>query len=719
MTHVGRFLGVAPVVVAFAATAGWSHAQQAPVTAEAPCTPTDVRGAAPDADLYCIELFHAPDFPTPTGRAELGRVESLFGTRVSADGHHQFAVTLDLTGLPEPAAIGPYSTYVAWVTTPQLRPIVNLGEVTNGRRTVGRVGFDKFLILVTAEATPDTERWTGRIVLRGISASMRMEPEDLLQLTGIMANRRPISAPASGGPAPEPHPAVEMMPGVGDLRPGTRPYLPENPPDGPPPEARPGDVVTLPDGGTLDLEAGLVTRSLNGRTFTMFGFNGQYPGPLIRVPQDATITVNFTNKIDLPTAIHWHGIRLENRYDGVPGVTQDPVAPGATFEYRIHFPDAGIYWYHPHHREDIQQDLGLYGNLRVDARDPAYYGPANREEVLILDDLLVADGGLVPFGRETATHAMMGRFGNLLLVNGEPDYRLSVNQGEVVRFFLTNVSNTRTFNLSFGDAAVKLVASDVGKFERESWAESVVIAPAERYVVDVLFTQTGEVPLTNAVHGIDHVYGNYFPDATTLGRVTVGPSPAEPSHAESFERLREHDDVITDIDRYRDDFDRPVDHRLLFTLEIGALPYPLETLLNLDASFFNPVEWSGTMPRMNWVTTADQVHWIVRDLDTGLENTDIDWAFRMGDRVKIRLRNDRTAIHAMQHPIHLHGQRFLVLSQDGVANGNLVWKDTLLLPVGSTADILLEVSNPGLWMLHCHIAEHLESGMKMVFDVSP
>ena len=707
------------VVVACAAIARSSRAQQAPVTPEAPCAPTDVRSAALDGDLYCIELFHTPDFPTPAGRAELGRLQSLFGTRVSADGHHQFEVTLDLEGLPEPAVIGPYSTYVAWVTTPQLRPIVNLGEVTNGRQTVGPVGFDKFLILVTAEAAPDVESWTGRIVLRGISASMRMEPEDLLQLTGIMANRRPMNAPASGWLAPEPHPAVEMMPGVGDLRPATRPYLPDTSADGAVPEARPRDVVTLPDGGTLDLEAGLVTRSLNGRTFTMFGFNGQYPGPLIRVPQDATITVNFTNKIDLPTAIHWHGIRLENRYDGVPGVTQDPVAPGETFEYRIHFPDAGIYWYHPHHREDIQQDLGLYGNLRVDAPDPAYYGPANREEVLILDDLLVADGGLVPFGRETATHAMMGRFGNLLLVNGEPDYRLSVNRGEVVRFFLTNVSNTRTFNLSFGDAAVKLVASDIGRFERESWAESVVIAPAERYVVDVLFTQAGVVPLTNAVYGIDHVYGNFFPDATTLGRVAVDQSAADPSHAESFERLREHEDVIADIDRYRDDFDRPVDHRLLFTLEIGALPYPLETLLNLDASFFNPVEWSGTMPRMNWVTTADQVHWVVRDLDTGLENTDIDWAFRMGDRVKIRLRNDRAAIHAMQHPIHLHGQRFLVVSQDGVANNNLVWKDTLLLPVGSTADILLEVSNPGRWMLHCHIAEHLESGMKMVFDVSP
>ena len=675
--------------------------------------------AGPDTDLYCIELFHRPDFPAASGRAELGRVPSPFGTRVSTDGHHEFDVAVVIGGLPDPSSIGPYTTYVAWATTPLLRPMINLGPVGNGRAELGRVGFDKFLILITAEVSADGDTYQGRLVLRGISASMRMEPEDLLQLTGIVGNRG--AAEASDWLAPPPHPLVEMMPGVGDLRPPVEPYAPAAPDGGPAPLARPRDVVRLPDGGTLDLEAGVVTRTINGRTFTMFGFNGQYPGPLIRVPQDATITVNFTNRLDLPTAIHWHGVRLDNRYDGVPGVTQDPVPPGEGFRYRIHFPDAGLYWYHPHHREDIQQDLGLYGNMRVDARDPAYYGPANREEVLLLDDLLTtADGAaLVPHGRERATHALMGRFGNLLLVNGEPEYRLAVDRGAVVRFFLTNVSNTRTFNLSFGDAPIKLVASDVGKFERETWVDSVVIAPAERYIVEVRFPEAGAVALINGVQSIDHVYGNFFPEATPLGRVMVRETPARPDHATSFDTLRAHDEVVADIDRYRDDFDRPVDHRLLLTLAVDELPYPLETLLNLDSSFFNPVEWSGTMPRMNWVTTTDQVQWILRDEDTGHENLDIDWSFRLGDRVKIRLRNDRTAVHAMQHPIHLHGQRFLVLAQDGVANDNLVWKDTTLVPVGSTADILLELSNPGRWMLHCHIAEHLESGMSLVFDVSP
>ncbi len=105
------------------------------------------------------------------------------------------------------------------------------------------------------------------------------------------------------------------------------------------------------------------------------------------------------------------------------------------------------------------------------------------------------------------------------------------------------------------------------------------------------------------------------------------------------------------------------------------------------------------------------------DAASGAENTDISWSFRVGDVVKIRLHNDRGAFHAMQHPLHIHGQRFLVLEQNGEPNQNLVWKDTVLLPAGSTTDILLELSNPGRWIVHCHISEHLESGMKFVFDV--
>ena len=123
------------------------------------------------------------------------------------------------------------------------------------------------------------------------------------------------------------------------------------------------------------------------------------------------------------------------------------------------------------------------------------------------------------------------------------------------------------------------------------------------------------------------------------------------------------------------------------------------------------------MPMMNWASTASQVRWLLRDPETGKENTDVEWTFRVGDVVKLRLVNERTSFHAMQHPIHVHGQRFLVLAVNGVPNDDLVWKDTALIPVGSVVDILLELTNPGRWMLHCHIAEHLSAGMMTAFTV--
>ena len=319
------------------------------------CPVLDVRGPAADPDLYCIELIHAPDFPRASGYVELTPSASPFGASVTVDGHHRFDLAVHLAGLPDPAVLGDYGGYVAWATTPRLRPIVNLGPVANGRTTVGPVDLDKFLVLVTAESDPGAAAWEGRIVLRGTSAGMRMEPEDLLALTGMVGGAAP-PPPARGWRRPPMHPSVAMMPGVGRLTPPVDPFLPST--AAPLPAARPREIVRLGDGGTLDLEAGLVRRTIDGRTFTMYGFNGQYPGPLIHVPQDATITVNVTNRLSLPTAVHWHGIRLENRFDGVPGLTQDPIAPGGTFQYRIHFPDAGLYWYHPHHREDVQQGPG-------------------------------------------------------------------------------------------------------------------------------------------------------------------------------------------------------------------------------------------------------------------------------------------------------------------------------------------------------------------------
>ena len=479
-------------------------------------------------------------------------------------------------------------------------------------------------------------------------------------------------------------------------------------------------VVQLANGDTFDLEAGLVRRTINGRTFVMYGFNGQYPGPLIRTAQNATIIVRFRNATALPTTVHWHGVRLENRFDGVPGVTQEIVAPGGRFTYRVHFPDAGIYWYHPHHREDITQDLGLYGNMMVSSPDPSYFNPVNAEEVVMLDDLLVDDTGLFPYGEEHATHALMGRFGNIMLMNGEPEYGIEARRGDVVRFFLTNVSNTRVFNLGFDGAHVKVIGSDVGLYEREAFVETVVIAPAERYIVEVRFDQPGAIAITNSIQAIDHFRGEFVPRVDTLGVVRVADAMTAESHAAAFQTLRTNADVIADIDRYRPQFDRAVDRTLELGVDIGALPLPVLQMMAIDTFYYHPLEWNESMPMMNYISTGADVRWFVRDAATGRENMAIDdWRFTVGDVVRLRIANRVAGLHPMHHPIHLHGQRFLVLERDGVRNTNFVWKDTAVIPLGSTIDLLVEMSNPGDWMLHCHVAEHLETGMKMVFRVTP
>ena len=125
------------------------------------------------------------------------------------------------------------------------------------------------------------------------------------------------------------------------------------------------------------------------------------------------------------------------------------------------------------------------------------------------------------------------------------------------------------------------------------------------------------------------------------------------------------------------------------------------------------------MVEVNRVTTPENMRWKLVDRDTGAENTDIDWTFKVGDQVKIRLMNEMAGDHPMHHPFHIHGAgRFLVLSRDGSPEPNLVWKDTVLVRTGEEVDILLDVTHPGEWMAHCHIAEHHEANMMLNFTVT-
>jgi FtsP/CotA-like multicopper oxidase with cupredoxin domain len=514
-----------------------------------------------------------------------------------------------------------------------------------------------------------------------------------------------------------------MMPGLEGVRPSGATFVPGE--GGAPAstlaEAAASQERRVADGDTVTLEATLVRRTIGGHTIAMYAFNGQAPGPLLRVRQGATIFVRFHNATDRPATIHWHGVRVANRYDGSPDATQPPLAPGASFVYAVHCPDAGIFWYHDHVREDIGQPMGLYGNLIVDPPTPSG-SAATRIVPLILGDLLLDGDSVVPFGADAPNFALMGRFGNVVLVNGDPHWQLTVATGEVVRLLLTNASSARTYNVSVGTAPMKLIASDQGAYLHEVMVPSIVIAPGERYVVDVRFDRPGDVALVNEVQTIDHFLGEFIPQVDTLGHVLVA-GPARPaaaaSSAAAFAVLHEDSAAARDVARFRPEFDRAPDEEIVLTTAITDLPIPVMQFMSVDTLFRPALEWTDGMSDMNWVATGREVRWIIRDRRSGLEDMAINWHFHQGSVIKIRVFNDPRSLHPMDHPLHLHGQRFLVVARDGTPNPYLVWKDTAIIPVGSTVDLLVDLSNPGTWMLHCHIGEHLAAGMMAALTVDP
>ena len=465
------------------------------------------------------------------------------------------------------------------------------------------------------------------------------------------------------------------------------------------------EIVELRDGGSFDLKAGPVRKRLGEAVVRMLAYNGSIPGPTLRVSQGSEVTINFTNEADVETTVHWHGLRLDNRYDGVPHAhhrgMQAPIPIGGGFTYKLRFPDPGIYWYHPHVREDYTQELGLYANIIVAPSDPAYWVPVNRELPLMLDDILLKGDDIAPFSQTESNRTAMGRYGNVMLVNGETDYAMEARRGEVVRLYLTNTANVRPFNFRIPGARMKLVGGDNGRVEREQLVAEVLIAPSERAIIDVLFEQVGQFRLEHRTPE----------QAYTLGTVTVHEWPIERSYVREFSALRTSPELVSERARLEADLERPPDKTLALVAEMPGMKHHGEGHAHVD------IEWEDTMKLHNRMTTPSNMFWKLVDRETGAENQEINWSFGVGDRVKVRIVNDPHSDHPMQHPFHIHGQRFLVMSRDGVPNENLVWKDTVLIRTGETVDLLVETSNPGSWMAHCHIAEHLEGGMMLSFQV--
>lgn len=514
-----------------------------------------------------------------------------------------------------------------------------------------------------------------------------------------------------------------MLPGLENERPGVRPFLPgsDRPADLVP--SGPSETVHLSEGDTLLLEAEPVGSEIGGRLLPMYGFDGQSPGPTLVVKRGGHVVVRLVNHTELPTSLHWHGVRVPNAADGVTGLTQDPVAPGKRFDYDLEFPDVGVFWYHPHHHQTIGQDLGLYGAIRVIPDRADDTSTVDREAILLLDDLLVGEDGLEPWGLEAPTHAFMGRFGNQFLINGRSDFRLAVVAGETVRFHLVNAANTRVMNIRFGDRPMRLIGTDLSRFEREQRVESAVLGPGQRYTVDVAFDAPGSLPIINDIQAIDHYRGSFYRRIDTVGVVEVSDGGGNTGHPSIFDDLRTARDVRRSLEPFRKELDRPVDRVLTIGARMEGLPTPVARMLQVDTMYAPPVEMNDVMPMMNWLSTGRNVRWYLYEGDPRSKSDDLypatGWHFTEGDVVKLRIHNDPRSPHPMHHPIHVHGQRFLVVERDGVPTSNFAWKDTVIVPVGSTVDLLVEMSNPGQWMINCQIPEHLESGMSMTFNVYP
>ena len=568
--------------------------------------------------------------------------------------------------------------------------------------------------------------------------------------------------------------------------------------------ARP-EVVRLRDGDRCELRIAPVVKQIGTDTVRMIAYNGSIPGPTLHVDQDSEITVEVGNSGDVATTVHWHGLRLDNRFDGVPHDTQAPIEIGGTFTYKVTFPDPGFYWYHPHLREDYGQELGMYGTIIVEPADPAYWPEVDRQVAITLDDVLVEDGQIAAFSRSGPTFTAMGRFGNVFLVNGEEQLQAEAALGEVVRLHLVNTANTRIFNVAIPDARMKLVGGDSGRYEHEMFVEEVLLAPSERAIVDVRFERAGDARIEHRTPARTYDLGSFRVTAprTTFDELRLDPDLAARRAALVLDREREPDKVLAFVasmpllygsgDQPAASYTCPM-HPEVTSSEpsrcprcgmkltpappstathdhtqadrapappdaippIGPATYacpmhpevtgsgptechvcgmwltPTEPVDETTPAAIVPgehghsaehggdgLEWEDLMPEINRQSDPTNMFWCLVDRATDAQNHDIFWNFIVGDRVKIRLVNEMESDHPMHHPFHVHGAgRFLVLSRNGEPDPNLVWKDTVLVPAGQTVDILLEVTNPGRWMAHCHIAEHAESGMMFSFDVA-
>ncbi len=407
----------------------------------------------------------------------------------------------------------------------------------------------------------------------------------------------------------------------------------------------------------------------------VWAYEGSTPGPEIRVTAGERVRVRLENALDQNTAVHWHGIRIDNAMDGASGFTQDPVRPGETFDYDFVAPDPGTYWYHTHDRSWEQNARGLHGPLIIEEPEPY---AVDRDVVLVIDDWLLNDDGRID---EESFGSMMdwshgGRIGNWLTVNGRTNPSLDVQAGERIRFRVINTANARVMGIGFGDLPATLVALDGHPVAPRPVDQLEVLAPAQRadIVVDMtgapggmaeaqVWTEDGPIPGATLVYGSQPPIRDVFDGVPSLpdGMRHAALDLADPVRAE----LR---------------------------MEGGAMGMMRGAMMG------------GRMMGMRELM-ASRRFWsfngMAGDMDLPLVSIDRDRT------AVLTIRNDTSWPHAM----HLHGHHFRVLSRNGAPDPRKDWRDTELMDPRETIEIAFVADNPGRWLLHCHMLEHQAGGM--------
>lgn len=393
----------------------------------------------------------------------------------------------------------------------------------------------------------------------------------------------------------------------------------------------------------------------------VWAYNGTVPGPVIRVRLGETVKVKLTNRLTQPTTVHWHGVRVPNAMDGVPGVTQPPIAAGESFTYEFTPKDAGTFWFHPHQNSPEQIERGLHGVLVVeDPEEPKY----SQDLVWVLDDWLLEKGAEI-YSEFVTGHDLAhdGRWGNLLTVNGRFQPSIPVKAGERIRIRLVNVANGRVFQPLFDRLSPKVIAVDGMLTGGPFPLPSFYLAPGNRLDLDVVIPKDAQGQTLAVADGFgrsSNLLAFLEVEPKTVVKTPVF-EPPESAHFPAWAKALE----------------APLAHEFLLNAERGG-PYGIT--------------------------------WTI-DGKAGHENLAAVLPFGQFSRLRFTNRSGR------MHPMHLHGQFFKLLATDGQPAQENFWRDTILIGPKQSVDIGLVPMDKGFWANHCHILEHAESGMMSTLQV--